>query len=755
MIVGQLWYGWSPHGVDGVNREQIVAASGALADRRQPATIAALARCYRPERASFGWAEHDGLVFVFNRTPTGRDVFGRPGAFFVHLLVSSSGTLTPRQLAGLNDAPIWQRAPPEEPVGQLSPITDPEQLGLGWVADVSDQLELAALAGYLRNLAELRRSSIDLEPPVAVAVAARISELVPDAVGLLSFSTAEEAEHATGYDLVAGPPPTEAFRAIAGDDEPGPIWLAAATLLRESAGGEATATSIVSEALAEAGSPVALAQRLADWAAIGHDDGAGAISPERWDRIARSRGLTTWMLTAPRAGKVVSAIAERIPGALATLLRAPGESIDDALVESLVRSWAELPPSEAVAHLAEFGDAHPSLAAPTAAKAVVAWHVAGLTGRMSAADAHTLLRLCVDAKPDAELARAIDGLLSRSDLAPSVFVDGTLPHAWRVESASRSPGAVPPAELVRAVLHDGGLLRAVVGAPGGDLFDALGDALASADPASAVVVAREVNALCRGEAQRWLWDAVVRTGARERLDQVRALLALRHVTDPAWQRLLLETYVDVLREERDSTRPLTLLPWRTLSPERGDESGVWADVLKVSEALGAGTRVADRSLSAAVRSAAALGTSGADVATELIVDALVRSANAPTARPQSLEAWWAYAHAVSVAGVAGEPVVGAMLRAIARLRGERSRAAMNVALWAAEEVDGGHLPAEALTRERATLLGASVTSALDRDTLHELSARFRARPAQKWLRDVARTGRSRRGIGSLTGRRGR
>ena len=28
MIAGQLWYGWSAQGVEGVNQEQIIAASG-------------------------------------------------------------------------------------------------------------------------------------------------------------------------------------------------------------------------------------------------------------------------------------------------------------------------------------------------------------------------------------------------------------------------------------------------------------------------------------------------------------------------------------------------------------------------------------------------------------------------------------------------------------------------------------------------------------------------------------------------------
>jgi hypothetical protein len=268
MILGQLWYGWAPRGLEGVNQEQIVAGSGNLGSRASSLTQMVLPWCYYQKTGSRGWIERDGVGVAFRRTPTGRDARGREGAFFVHAVVWEHGTMPASLLTGLWDATFWVTGPPDDPPARLEPIRGEAELGLGDALIVDDETLSLTLAGVLENLAGSRLSALDLPPAQAYGVASQLAAVLPPKFGLISFSSYEERDRAEAYDLVAGNPAGSHHTPVGPGTQPGDHAREAARLMLLASSGDAGARDVVSLIADRSNSLREFADRMRRWAAL-------------------------------------------------------------------------------------------------------------------------------------------------------------------------------------------------------------------------------------------------------------------------------------------------------------------------------------------------------------------------------------------------------------------------------------------------------------------------------------------------------
>ncbi len=283
MILGQLWYGWAPRGLEGVNQEQLVAASGKLGSRADSITQKVLPWCYALKSDSRGWIEQNGVGVAFRRTPTGRDAHGREGAFFVHALIWESGAMPAELLGGLWDADVWVSRPPEEPPDRLELIRSPESLGLAAAHAVDPSVMLATMAGLLKNIAGVRKSRIELSPAEAYSVASTLVAVLPVRFGLVSFSSYEERDRATAYDIVAGPATGPQHTPVGPDQEPAAAWVGAARLLLSASHGDGEAVTLVDLIGAEAATLPDFVNRVRRWAELE----TGSLQPGQGFSIRR------------------------------------------------------------------------------------------------------------------------------------------------------------------------------------------------------------------------------------------------------------------------------------------------------------------------------------------------------------------------------------------------------------------------------------------------------------------------------------
>lgn len=203
--VEQLYYTWARRGFGVGEGEQIVAASPGLRDVGSPLTQDLMALCRPPVgELSFGWVVRAGHVAIFRRVPAGRDVHGRLGRFFAHVLAAPWGLLTSDDLVDLQSNSLWMEDAPDGVDPNLPTLTLPS---LRRRAPVTIDAELhAAVAGALLALESGDPLVLDRDLASSVSLAHRLNALLaprsrPER-GWLGFSTAEPGSRVPLFNLV-------------------------------------------------------------------------------------------------------------------------------------------------------------------------------------------------------------------------------------------------------------------------------------------------------------------------------------------------------------------------------------------------------------------------------------------------------------------------------------------------------------------------------------------------------------------------
>ncbi|HKG40479.1 MAG TPA: hypothetical protein VKB25_15935 [Conexibacter sp.] len=731
MIVGQLWFGWSRRGVDGVDRQQIVAASGSLDDRAQAATRLVLRWCYRPDRPAFGWVEQGGVTVVFRRTPTGLDGHGRPGAFFVHALVAAPGTLDAAMLARLWSADVWTRRAPEDPPAKLPALTDPAELGLGPPPVVDEAVVRDALAGHLANLARGRRSALPAAEETAVALAARLAALLPARLGLPAFSTAEEGEQAEAYDLIAGPPPSVAFLPI-GEESPGRLWEDAADLLLD-----AEAGGLVAATAEDASSHAELAMGLQAYAAIERASAPGAAAAEipaaTWAHIVGDpRRLAR--VVARAAPLLATAIVTGVPEAQQALPVLPSGADRSALAEALVATTAGLSTADGMRVLGTLAPA-PHLAAGVARALLARWHADGRIAQLGPADVVALLRIQERGASTRDLDAASDALLGLRGVTTAIVDANDLPVAWRARAVARRPRHVSGELLVELLLglpHFAELLLAERDAA---TLDAVGAAIAEVPAQQGYQTAQTLRMLVPAYYEGWLRSAVDRFPLERRHQVLQALLSGGWVSENSWAEAMLKAYVQLVLERRSDRGPLPKLVVQGVVRSSSLRADRWC---ALQERLSQNVRAATTRAYGAAVEAAALGGDDRDAAFELIVDA-VTSWSLPRGVWQT-----AVQEVESRAAEPPETFVARVVRASTRMdRIDAGGLRIGTAIWIASGVENRHYDERLLEAPFLLPLIDTPLSKTQRKSLRVYADGFQMKPVRKWLEQV---GRTRRGL---------
>lgn len=727
MRVGQLWYGWAPRGVEGVNVRQVVAGSGQLGDPANGVTQLALPWCGYTSQPACGWIERDGIGVAFRRTPTGQDAAGREGAFFVHALIWQAGTFPASLLAGLWDADIWVLEPPAEPPDKLTPIQAAEQLGLSTPVAIDDLAVRAALAAHLENLAAGRRSSLALAPDAAIAYAAAIASILPARFGLPAFSTFEESPRELEYDIVASLEPHRHFAAIAPDARPGPEWTTAAGILLDARDGDASAGDVVAT----------FAERADDLAHFASDLGQFAAretsqTPDahlgRVTLAASDPRLLSRMLARFGIAEIAAGIADG-DGVAGGVLRGAahlgwGRAVFDALEPELERRA----PRDGIPIIARVATATTDAAAVgrLAAEVGEAWQRQGALHGLEPELAHRFLRLLVGTSSTS----AVQELLDTRGAAARITADEELPQAWRGRAAGAEPGLIPGESLTallgtspeaaeqfaRRVTDSGLATLAVV--------------LEQTSPERGI---RVIELVGRGLTEDRHCDLALPVVQRLLPPECYPALA-RHAPsaarlDARWGHARLDAFTEHVLATRASSSAMPQL-LATQIPHSGDERFVaWGAALRALEALPASwTRNAQ--LAEAARAAVSLAESDRDAAFELIVD---RAADGFGVERYG---WGVAMHAlVQVAGEPSSDLADRIGRAA--LRGSRQlprEFALWTITWVAEALDNGSLSGRDLHDQPLD----HVLTRLAPIDVDVLTARFsghrRGSPGRRWLR---------------------
>jgi hypothetical protein len=203
--VEQLYYTWARRGFGVGEGEQMVAASPGLRDVGSPFTQDLMALCRPPVgELSFGWVVRAGHVAIFRRVPAGRDVHGRLGRFFAHVLAAPWGLLTSDDLVDLQSNSLWMEDAPDGVDPNLPTLTLPS---LRRRVPVTIDAELhAAVAGALLALESGDPLVLDRDVASSVSLAHRLNTLLaprsrPER-GWLGFSTAEPGSRVPLFNLV-------------------------------------------------------------------------------------------------------------------------------------------------------------------------------------------------------------------------------------------------------------------------------------------------------------------------------------------------------------------------------------------------------------------------------------------------------------------------------------------------------------------------------------------------------------------------
>ncbi len=204
--VEQLHYTWAKHGLQGLGRFQVTAASPGLRDLDGPLARLAVKLCryqapssrYDPPPLSFGWIDARGYRFVFHRCPVGSDVLGRPGNFAAHVLVVPVSALS--VTASLALAGTWSWWTGAETDSPDLPALDTRSLALSAAhavrpsATVDTVAELFAVEWHGR---------VGLCGEELISAARAASAQLPEVTdGWSSFSTYESGDSVDWFDLV-------------------------------------------------------------------------------------------------------------------------------------------------------------------------------------------------------------------------------------------------------------------------------------------------------------------------------------------------------------------------------------------------------------------------------------------------------------------------------------------------------------------------------------------------------------------------
>ena len=207
----QLWYTWAETGLEGRSQLQVRAASEGLSDQRSLLARAARRLCqYEPpvgrldaDPVSFGWADFEETRFAFRRCDAGRDGFGRPGKFFVHILAGSVHELEAAWLAQRYGSTFW--CSDDSTLG--SSLILP-QVGL---ADIAPgplvEIEQRTIISFLTALVAARRRSrclavVTPDSALIGGLLAWTSDSISGTLDGLSVSTYESSSSAGNYNIV-------------------------------------------------------------------------------------------------------------------------------------------------------------------------------------------------------------------------------------------------------------------------------------------------------------------------------------------------------------------------------------------------------------------------------------------------------------------------------------------------------------------------------------------------------------------------
>lgn len=214
----QLWFGYAAAGLEGHDREQVVACTpGLLDDPAVEALARALCRYDIDESPaarrhgaapSFGWTDDDELRFVFCRTPIPEK---GPGRFAAHILVGPRSAGVAADVLRLFDSPTWWRGEPldaavRESGGELPTITFEEFKAAVPVRRprqprVSED-DLAGLAEAVLSSAGTAPVVLPQLPARAVATMVALAHHVPSLADVVRFSTHEVGAARQWFDVV-------------------------------------------------------------------------------------------------------------------------------------------------------------------------------------------------------------------------------------------------------------------------------------------------------------------------------------------------------------------------------------------------------------------------------------------------------------------------------------------------------------------------------------------------------------------------
>lgn len=739
MILGQLWYGWAPRGLEGVNQEQLVAASGKLGSRADSITQKVLPWCYALKSDSRGWIEQNGVGVAFRRTPTGRDAHGRGGAFFVHALIWESGAMPAALLSGLWDADVWVSRPPEELPERLELIRDPESLGLGVAEAVDFGVMLVTLAGLLENIVGLRKSRIELPPGDAYSVASTLVAVLPVRFGLLSFSTYEERDRATAYDIVAGPATGPQHMPVGPGQEPAEAWLGASRLLLSASHGDKDAMTLVELIGADAATLRDFVDRVRRWAELE----TGSLQPGR-DLDSQTVALLTKspeLVSRLIQGKQAKAIAQSlIAGSqvdrLLDALRRSGQA--ETFIGVVQEALSTEAPPVAVQCLSRLERWFPSEAHALAVVLTDSWP-AGSTRRLSPAEATALAGWLANAnRPQGpRLARTVDELTSVPEFAASLVAATSLPSEWRAISAAGHPEQIPAQVLATAIVQDHSFARAFVTRSGNAGIQRIKLVIESVDVGLARACAETAGA-CLGSGEdhlRLVWPIIVKASPREQLDLLDRYSRLRIDFDENWMNIAITALVEevlIVRERYDAIpaagRPAFGVNLSS-STTRIEE---WR---RLSQTL---RRSGPFQVAQAMRAVAALRDQReVDAALEIVVDAACERFD------HSGEGW--YAAVATISSGTGDTADGFALRlaraATRRGRGDRATVAQWVIRWVADGIDEKKISRD-FSRDPVVIALANQLRYGGVEAIGCYAAERDRRPAsRRWLRDVEKKAR--------------
>ena len=580
MIIGQLWYGWARRGAEGTDQEQIIAGSGNLGDRGSRLTQFVLRWCYNSERPACGWVERDGVLVAFRRTPTGKDVLGRSGAFFVHALVLRAGLMPSDRLAGLWDAQVWLTAPPDDPPSRLEPLEGIDALGLGTPSPAGDDELTRLLAGHLANTASGRGSAIQQDAGTAMAFAAAMAAALPMAYGLPAFSSYEQAGNASDYDILAAPAPEEHFAAIGPRMAPDGPSLRAAGVLVAASRGDLLAQDVVAAITEGNTSARGFAEELRRWALLDErppQASAGQIgaalelaaSDPRLVRALVQRGATAALARGILGGD----------GARRLMAAAERAGCVDAVVEGLGAELLARPRMDAWAALQRIRKSLPDVAPGLASTLAGSWLESGQLAALPADDAVALARLLARSPSSARTNAAAHELLTSPACARALADDELLPGTWRGRAAATNPDAISTERLVDSVIREPDFAASLLHSASVNVHQALASAMASAATSVALrCVESATPHLPRSMRGDLLWPVIARLPTAERYRTLN--LHAPEIADDGgrWAEGAVDAYVEMVIAQRDTDAALPALHPAAFRHAGTDRGRAWKDL---------------------------------------------------------------------------------------------------------------------------------------------------------------------------------